>query len=166
MIYYFVILFCILFDQLTKIIIKNYYYLGQEVLVFPPYINWYYTTNDGIAFGLPIKSQLFLLVFSFIAVGFVVKYFSESSNNTLLRSSLSLILGGALGNLIDRILTYFNLFNYTGVIDFVSITNPLNAMFNIGPSRWYIFNLADSFISVGLIIYIISFLKQSKKYGR
>lgn len=166
MLYYFVILFCIIFDQLTKIIIKNNYHLGQEVPILSPYINWYYTTNDGIAFGIPIVNQLFLLIFSFIAVGFVIKYFSETLGNPLLRLSLSLILGGAFGNLIDRILTYFNFFNYTGVIDFISIINPLNVMLNIGPSRWYIFNLADLFISIGLIIYIASFFRQSIRYGR
>ena len=166
MLYYFVILFCIIFDQLTKIIIKSNYHLGEEVPILSPYINWYYTTNDGIAFGFPIENQSFLLIFSFIAVGFVIKYFSESLSNSSLRLSLSLILGGAFGNLIDRVLTYFNLFHYSGVIDFISIINPLNIMFNFGPSRWYIFNLADLFISFGLIIYIASFFRQSIRHGR
>ena len=59
MLYYFVILFCIIFDQLTKIIIKSNYHLGEEVPILSPYINWYYTTNDGIAFGFPIENQWF-----------------------------------------------------------------------------------------------------------
>jgi signal peptidase II len=61
--------------------------------------------------------------------------------------SLSLILGGAIGNLIDRILIYIPNSTYAGVIDFIDI--------GIVDHRWYIFNIADSAITVGIIFYLV-----------
>ena len=64
--------------------------------------------------------------------------------------SLNFILGGAIGNLIDRSFTLFNLFDYRGVIDFIDIGIS-------GFYRWpYIFNVADMSVTVGIIIFIFS----------
>ena len=66
------------------------------------------------------------------------------------RLSLNFILGGAIGNLIDRGFTLFNLFDYRGVIDFIDLGIT-------GIYRWpYIFNVADMSVTIGIIIFIIS----------
>ena len=150
-----VIFLAVAIDQLSKLIIISYHATN----IFPKdiisdFLRFTYITNDGIAFGLnPFgKYSFILLVVSVIAVLFVVKILIDSRQSSkLVQFSLSLILGGALGNLIDRFLTAFNFRGYNGVIDFIDI--------GIKGYRFYIFNFADFFISLGIILYLISFIK-------
>ena len=150
-----VIFVAVVIDQLSKLIIISYHATN----IFPKdiisdFLRFTYITNDGIAFGLnPFGRYSFiLLVVSVIAVLFVVKILIDSRESSkLVQFSLSLILGGALGNLIDRFLTTFNFRGYSGVIDFIDI--------GIKGYRFYIFNFADFFISLGIILYLISFIK-------
>ena len=150
-----VIFLAIAIDQLTKIfIVSNYNTLLFSEDIIPNFLRFTYITNDGIAFGLdPFGgSRFILLIVSIIAVLFVIKILVESANESkLLQFGLSLILGGALGNLIDRLFTTFNFMGYNGVIDFIDI--------GIKDYRFYIFNFADFFISLGIILYLISFIK-------
>ena len=152
-----VIFLAIAIDQLTKIfIVSNYNTLLFSEDIVPNFLRFTYITNDGIAFGLdPFGgSRFILLIVSNIAVLFVIKILVESANESkLLQFGLSLILGGALGNLIDRLFTTFNFMGYNGVIDFIDI--------GIKDYRFYIFNFADFFISLGIILYLISLI-QSK----
>ena len=150
-----VIFLAVAIDQLSKLIIISYHATN----IFPKdiisdFLRFTYITNDGIAFGLnPFGRYSFiLLMVSVIAVLFVVKLLIDSRKNSkLVQFSLSLILGGALGNLIDRFFTTFNIMDYRGVIDFIDI--------GIKGYRFYIFNFADFFISLGIILYLISFIK-------
>ena len=150
-----VIFVAVAIDQLSKLMIISYH----DTNIFPKdiisdFLRFTYITNDGIAFGLnPFgKYSFILLVVSVIAVLFVVKILIDSRQSSkLVQFSLSLVLGGALGNLIDRFLTAFNFRNYNGVIDFIDI--------GIKGYRFYIFNFADFFISLGIILYLISFIK-------
>ena len=64
--------------------------------------------------------------------------------------SLSLILGGALGNLLDRAFTLFQIAGYKGVIDFIDI-----GLKNESAWRWYIFNIADMSVSIGICLYLL-----------
>ena len=150
-----VIFLAVAIDQLSKLIIISYHATN----IFPKdiisdFLRFTYITNDGIAFGLnPFGRYSFiLLMVSVIAVLFVVKILIDSRESSkLVQFSLSLILGGALGNLIDRFFTIFNIMDYRGVIDFIDI--------GIKEYRFYIFNFADFFISLGIILYLISFIK-------
>ena len=150
-----VIFLAVAIDQLSKLIINFY----NDTNIFPKdiisdFLRFTYITNDGIAFGLnPFgKYSFILLIVSIIAVLFVVKILIDSTQSSkLVQFSLSLVLGGALGNLIDRFLTTFNFRGYNGVIDFIDI--------GIKGYRFYIFNFADFFISLGIILYLISFIK-------
>ena len=150
-----VIFLAVAIDQLSKLIINSY----NDTNIFPKdiisdFLRFTYITNDGIAFGLnPFgKYSFILLTISIIAVLFVVKILIDSRQSSkLVQFSLSLVLGGALGNLIDRFLTTFNFRGYNGVIDFIDI--------GIKGYRFYIFNFADFFISLGIILYLISFIK-------
>ena len=150
-----VIFLAVAIDQLSKLIIISYHATN----IFPKdiisdFLRFTYITNDGIAFGLnPFGRYSFiLLMVSVIAVLFVVKILIDSRHSSkLVQFSLSLILGGALGNLVDRFFTTFNIMDYRGVIDFIDI--------GIKGYRFYIFNFADFFISLGIILYLISFIK-------
>ena len=150
-----VIFVAVVIDQLSKLMIISYH----DANIFPKdiisdFLRFTYITNDGIAFGLnPFgKYSFILLMVSVIAVLFVVKILIDSRESSkLVQFSLSLILGGALGNLIDRFFTTFNIMDYRGVIDFIDI--------GIKGYRFYIFNFADFFISLGIILYLISFIK-------
>ena len=150
-----VIFLAVIIDQLSKLIISSYH----DTNIFPKdiisdFLRFTYITNDGIAFGLnPFGRYSFiLLVVSVIAVLFVIKILIDSRQSSkLVQFSLSLVLGGALGNLIDRFFTTFNFRGYNGVIDFIDI--------GIKGYRFYIFNFADFFISLGIILYLISFIK-------
>ena len=152
-----IIFLALLIDQLSKFIITSYNnanFFPREII--SDFLKFTYVTNDGIAFGLnPFGGYNFiLLVVSVFAILFVIKILIDSKNQSqLTQFSLSLILGGALGNLIDRFFTTFNFMGYKGVIDFIDI--------GINDYRFYIFNFADFFISLGIILYLISLI-QSK----
>jgi signal peptidase II len=150
-----VIFLAVAIDQISKFLITYYHdiHLFSKDII-PNFLRFTYITNEGIAFGLnPFGQYSFiLLAVSIIAVLFVVKILIDSQHESkLIQLSLSLIIGGALGNLIDRFFTTFNLMSYNGVIDFIDI--------GIKEYRFYIFNFADFFISLGIILYLISFIK-------
>ena len=150
-----IIFLALLIDQLSKFIITSYNnanFFPREII--SDFLKFTYVTNDGIAFGLnPFGGYNFiLLVVSVFAILFVIKILIDSKNHSqLTQFSLSLILGGALGNLVDRFFTTFNIMGYRGVIDFIDI--------GIKNYRFYIFNFADFFISLGIILYLLSLIK-------
>ena len=150
-----IIFLALLIDQLSKFIITSYNnanFFPREII--SDFLKFTYVTNDGIAFGLNRFGgyNFILLVVSVFAILFVIKILIDSKNQSqLTQFSLSLILGGALGNLVDRFFTTFNIMGYRGVIDFIDI--------GIKNYRFYIFNFADFFISLGIILYLISFIK-------
>ena len=95
-----------------------------------------YGTNTGTAFGLFPDQTLALILASFVAIGFLVYFYrAHGLNRPLLRAAIGMQLGGALGNLIDRLTT-------GAVVDFI----------DVGP--WPIFNVADSCIVVGMIVLV------------
>jgi len=150
-----VIFLAVAIDQISKFFIISYHNSSLfEQDIISNFLRFTYITNKGIAFGLnPFGQYSFiLLIVSIIAVLFVMKILIDSEHDSkLTQLSLSLIIGGALGNLIDRFFTVFNLMGYYGVIDFIDI--------GIKEYRFYIFNFADFFISLGIILYLISFIK-------
>ena len=138
-------------DQITKISVKQYFYntnlFYQKLNIFGDYIRIVFIENPGIAFGIDTsKYHLFITILTFLAIVFIfyhlIKLIKIDSYEKL---SLSFILGGAIGNFIDRVLILFPSMNYKGVIDFIDI--------GIGGFRWYTFNIADASISIGLIIF-------------
>jgi signal peptidase II len=101
--------------------------------------------NPGAAFGMfRNMASSFFITLSVAAVIFVIYLLRKRTYNPL---GLSFILGGAIGNLIDRIL-------YGKVVDFID--------FSIGDFHWYTFNIADSALTVGVAIIIVSLLFQKK----
>lgn len=130
-------------DQATKFLIRATMSPGQS---YPEdgLVRLTYITNTGAAFGILTDQSLFLLFATLIGVGAILFYYLfPPANNLLLTMSLGFQLGGALGNLVDRLR-----FGY--VTDFLD--------FRV----WPVFNLADSFIVVGVSI-LIGYLFLSKE---
>ena len=133
-----IVLAIIALDQITKYLIVNTLspYDSIEIFSFLHIVN---VRNTGAAFGSfkSLGSSFFIIV-AVAAIGFVVYLLMKRVYNTF---GLSLILGGAVGNLIDRIL-------YGQVVDFID--------FSIGSYHWPAFNVADSALTVGIIIILMT----------
>ena len=127
----------VLADQISKTVVRSTMSLYESIPVIPEFFHLTYVTNDGMAFG--INFPLGIYVFSAISIiftGFLFWYlWSIKDDEIVVRTGVALILAGAIGNLIDRI--------FLGeVVDFLD--------FMIGDFHWYVFNLADSCVTVGL----------------
>jgi signal peptidase II len=143
-------------DQISKYIVKNTMYLYESIELIGDFLRLTYIENPGMAFGIQFENKFWFTVLSLLAAVIVVIYLLRMPNERFVfRFSLALILGGAIGNLIDRLL-------YGKVVDFVDVE-----FFNISlPSfkflflqfpgyemtRWPVFNVADSAVTCGMIL--------------
>ena len=152
--------FVFILDQLTKIYVKFNYDPGFSDSILGPFLKLTYIENPGLAFGVSVGSFAWLLfVVTIIITLYIVYYLIATANlDYYEKISLSFILGGALGNLVDRGFYLFNMFGYNGVIDFIDI-----GLFNYSFRYPYIFNLADLGVTVGISIYLISSFFEDKK---
>jgi signal peptidase II len=132
-------------DRLTKIFVLNNMFQGQSVKVIPGVFHFTLVLNTGAAFGILKDQRAVFIALSVIVVAFIILYtLRRKTRDTLLSVSLGLILGGALGNMIDRIW-------FGHVIDFLDLR------------IWPVFNVADSCITIGTVILIVSVFKSSKQ---
>ena len=140
----------VLLDQLTKFIVDRTMPLYHSIPVVDGFFNLTYIRNTGAAFGILAGSGAafrlpFLMLFSLLAIGFIIVMLRRlPERETGLIVALTFILGGAIGNLIDR-------FAYGEVIDFLD--------FYWASYHWPAFNIADSFITVGVTITIYCLVK-------
>lgn len=134
-------------DQALKAAVVSRLSGGRYVEILGGLIRLDYTRNTGAAFGvLPTAGVLFALVAIGVSVGIVLAYRRLAAAPLAVRAALGLILGGALGNLIDRVRLGY-------VIDFVDL-------------RWWpVFNVADSAIVIGVICLLIYSLTASEAAG-
>lgn len=140
----------VVIDQLTKALTRLKMDPYDSIPVIPGFFHLTYVTNDGMAFGLNFPGGIYwFTAVSVILTGFIFMYlWREKNNHFLLRLSLSMILAGAVGNLLDRLI-------FGKVVDFFD--------FMIGDYHWYIFNVADSSVTVGMILFLyFSFIIQPK----
>lgn len=142
----------VFFDQLTKFLALDKLSYGISVPVFKNIFQLTLVRNTGIAFGLFKDLTIVLIFISLIAVMVILRYwFSRKEKlGELVKFSLFLILGGAVGNLIDRIR-----FGY--VIDFLD--------FGINNSRWPAFNVADSCITIGAVLIGLKIITKKELSG-
>ena len=130
-------------DRWTKALILNRFGLNESISVIDGLFNITYVQNTGVAFGIfssiasPAKTLLLSAFTVFAAVVVVTFSVRSSVRNRLLQIALALILGGALGNLYDRIA-------YGYVVDFLE--------FYFRTYHWPSFNVADSAISIGVVL--------------
>ena len=146
-----IIVAIIALDQWSKWAIKTSFNLYQSKPVIQDLLHFTYVTNDGMAFGLSFPGgKHVLLIMTILLTGFIVGFlWKEKDGHPLIKYGLALILGGAIGNLIDRLL-------YGKVVDFLDLM--------IGNFHWYIFNIADSSVTIGMILFIIHsiYIEQKK----
>lgn len=132
-------------DQITKWIAEDQLPLHRPVNVFP-YFDWYLTYNTGAAFSFLADAggwqRWFFTLASIVISAIIIGWMRKLEKHDILTAlSLSMILGGAVGNLIDRI-------HLGHVIDFIQVW--------LGSYPWPAFNIADAAISVGAVILVIS----------
>ncbi len=137
-------------DRWTKSLVQSRFSLNESVSVIDGLFNITYVRNTGVAFGIfssvtsPVKSLL-LSLFTIVAAVVVVIYsFSTPVRNRLLQMALGFILGGALGNLYDRLR-----FGY--VVDFLELY--------FRDYHWPSFNVADSAISIGVFLLALEIIR-------
>jgi len=155
--YWVLLIFCfgiLLPDQWTKYVIVQKFRLYQGVEVIHGFFNIIHVRNTGGAFGIfggekgGIGSILFVVV-SLIAIGAIVFLFVKTKENEkTLTLSFSLILSGAMGNLIDRL-------RYGEVVDFLD--------FHLSAYHWPAFNVADSAICIGIGLMALELLIRDNK---
>jgi signal peptidase II len=160
----------ILADQISKFYIKGItipalnikfegMYLGESISVIGDFFRITFTENPGMAFGFDPGSdfKLFISVFSLVAsIGLLVYLYTIRKKSLSLKIAIALILGGAVGNVIDRmfygiIFDYAPLF-YGKVVDFFDFDFFNFSIFGRSYDRWPIFNIADAAVSVGVLI--------------
>ncbi len=139
----------LLIDQVSKAAIFSKLYVGQSIPIIKNILHITFVKNTGAAFGIFKNSAYFFIAVSVIAVviigAILVKAIRNGKflDNFLCNFGLVLIISGAIGNLIDRI-------NLRYVIDFIDVR------------IWPVFNFADSSITIGTALLIVSFVKFDK----
>lgn len=145
----------LLLDLLTKQWIVQTMIMHETRPVFGDFFRLTYTHNPGAAFGINIgeHSRLFFLALSLVALGVLGWMYTATPRRDLLRlSALALVCGGAVGNIVDRV-------RYeAGVVDFIDV--------GVGGVRFWIFNVADSAVSVGAVLLLISFYLEERREQR
>lgn len=127
-----IILFLVIFDQVSK-----FYFFGKNIEIFR-YFSFNFVANTGTIFGIVKNVNLLMIFISLLVIGFVFYYYKKDRR---LRLGLNFVLAGAFGNLIDRIFRGY-------VVDFIDLR------------IWPVFNLADIFISFGVIYLLYKIIKE------
>ena len=143
----------VVLDQLTKYIVTHSLKVNQSVAI-SSFFNITYIQNRGILFGMMNNSSFspFLVIAAnIIAIIILILWSLRPDNNFWIKEGITLIVSGAVGNLIDRLL-------YGGVIDFLD--------FHIGQYHWPAFNVADISITVGTALLGIGLFKEKKNVSR
>ena len=139
-------------DRISKILIlKNFLNSSLSEIYLNSFLNFSLVWNSGIGFGiLQIEPNIFYSIISIIitAINLILIYWMLSSSSYLESIFISIILGGSLGNLFDR-------YYYSSVPDFID--------FHYESFHWFTFNIADIFITIGIIGLIIIDLFKIKK---
>ena len=135
-------------DQLTKFWIGKQLQMGQSISL-TSFLNLVLAYNKGAAFSFLASAsgwqRYFFTGISIVAILFILYFLRRNAGQKLFCWSFSLILGGAAGNLIDRLI-------YGHVIDFID--------FHIGTWHWPAFNVADSAITIGAILFVLDELRR------
>ncbi len=143
-------IFIFLIDFFSKYFLTSYYDLGSKGRVYvTPFLDFILVLNPGISFGILSNGddfQRWILSALSILVIFYLYYWSTKSPSKLTKISLFIMIGGALGNVFDRLI-------YGKVIDFISLH-----VFNY---YWYVFNIADIAIVLGGFIILIDLTRES-----
>lgn len=173
--------FVVIVDQVTKLIVKGFsipflnfnydgMYIGQVIPVLGDFFRITFIENPGMAFGYDPGSafKFWVTLFSlFASIGLIVYIYIIRDKSLSLRIAIALILGGAIGNLIDRmfygvIFDYAPIF-YGKVVDFLDVDFFDFTLFGKSYDRWPIFNIADAAVTIGVLVLIIFYKKHQRE---
>lgn len=157
----------IVFDQITKLLVKGFnffgiehkgFYYGESIPVIGDFLMFTFVENPGMAFGIEFGTgKIFLSLFSVLASMAIGWYMIKMNGfNSWARTGVMLIFSGAVGNMIDRVF-YGVIFKesalfYGKVVDFIQVDIPDVDFFGLSYSHWPVFNIADSCVTVGVVI--------------
>ena len=133
----------VVLDQLTKFIVHSSMNLYDSIQVIPYLLNFTYIRNEGIAFGIYFEGAetIFIVLPILITIYLFYLLKNEEFQDKFSQIALFLIIAGAVGNIIDRIFRGY-------VVDFID--------FHLNGMHWYVFNIADSSVTIGLIFLLYS----------
>jgi signal peptidase II len=171
----------VVIDQVTKLMVKGFsipflninyegMYLGQMIPVFGDFFRLTFVENPGMAFGYDPGSdfKLIISIFSLVAsIGLVFYLYVIRDKSWSLKIAIALILGGAVGNLIDR--TFYGLFFdysplfYGKVVDFFDVNFFDFTLFGRSYDRWPVFNIADAAVTMGVLILLLFYKKHQEE---
>jgi signal peptidase II len=171
----------VVIDQVTKLMVKGFsipflninyegMYLGQMIPVFGDFFRFTFVENPGMAFGYDpgSKFKLIISVFSLVAsVGLIFYLYVIRDKSWSLKIAIALILGGAVGNLIDR--TFYGLFFdysplfYGKVVDFFDVDFFDFTLFGRSYDRWPVFNIADAAVTIGVLVLVLFYKKHQEE---
>ncbi|MBA2718739.1 MAG: signal peptidase II [Chloroflexi bacterium] len=137
-------------DQVTKQLVTGALAPGQSVDVIGETVRIVFGQNSGALFGLFKDNALMFGLVSLIVVGLIVAYHARAAGTFYLSLTLGLLLGGAIGNMIDRLRLGY-------VVDFVDV--------GLGALRFYTFNVADSAISFSILLLLVAAIRPSLVEG-
>ncbi len=137
----------VILDQLTKFLVVELIPLNNSVILIRNFLKFYYIQNTGAAFGMFSGYTVLLVLFTFFVLYFLYKEIKDNKVDNLNLCTLVLLFAGAIGNLIDRVFRKY-------VIDFISFT--------LFKHEMAIFNVADIYITFGVIIYLFGILWDRK----
>jgi signal peptidase II len=171
----------VVIDQITKLLVKGFsitflninyegMYLGQMIPVIGDFFRLTFIENPGMAFGYDPGSsfKLIISIFSLVAsIGLVFYLYVIRDKSWSLRIAIALILGGAVGNLIDRtfygvIYNYAPLF-YGRVVDFFDVDFFDFTLFGRSYDRWPVFNIADAAVTIGVLVLVFFYKKHQNE---
>lgn len=139
-----IILLCI--DQISKLLVVNLLTKTDSITIIKNFFYLTYINNDGAAFSILVGKRIFLILIAVLVIVMLISYIKKNNiQNKLELVSISLIIGGSLGNLMDRVIRGY-------VIDFLD--------FKIFNYNFPIFNLADTFIVIGVILLLLKEIRK------
>jgi len=146
---YLVIIGIIIFDQVSKIIVSNILTLNKSIEIIKDFFYLTLAHNTGAAWSLFSGLQSLFALLAFVIAGYLIYYLYKNKTEGFSKIAILFVIGGAVGNAIDRLI-----YNY--VVDFLD--------FYIFGYDFPIFNIADSFLTIGMFILIfVVFLSKDKK---
>lgn len=139
-----IILLCI--DQISKLLVVNLLTKTDSITIIKNFFYLTYINNDGAAFSILVGKRIFLILIAVLVIVMLIRYIKKNNiQNKLELVSISLIIGGSLGNLMDRVIRGY-------VIDFLD--------FKIFNYNFPIFNLADTFIVIGVFLLLLKEIRK------
>ena len=143
-------IFTIVTDQLSKYLIAKSFDMHETFTIIENILYLRYVLNPGIAFGMTPGSPIVMLIITLIIVIILGFFFLRGKlfpDSDFAQTAMVFLLGGAVGNLIDRI-------RMLEVVDFIEM--------GIGNYRWPVYNLADVYVTIGMFMLVITLLKSTE----